>query len=106
MEITTETRRIPSEETVREAAKKIFEDEAGLEIDNGSWQYRMMPDRDIAVARFALCDGANTVFRRVLIMVRYSAENTCKIDVQASINRFPPTRREFYVAEECLLPAV
>lgn len=91
---------LPSEDTVIEAAVKLFEVETGLHIEERTWQYRQIPDRGASAARFALTDGKKTVFSNVLVVARYSTSQDFKLEVQASINGLPSVRRVFYVVEE------
>jgi hypothetical protein len=88
-----------------EAAVKIFEFEAGLRVESGTWQYRALPEKGVAVARFALSNGMNTRFDNVLIMARYSVSNPQMLEVQASVRGLSPMRRDFYVIDNALTPA-
>jgi 8-oxo-dGTP pyrophosphatase MutT (NUDIX family) len=92
---------VPPEKTMREVAHKLFEEEVGLRIEAGSWNYTPIPLKNAAEVSFTLFKGKKTVFSDVRIIGRYESEDSCKIEVQASINGLSPAVREFYVVEEC-----
>ncbi len=92
---------VPPEETMREVAHKLFEEEVGLRIKAESWCYTPILMSNAAEVKFALYNGKMTVFTDVRILGKYESEDSCKIEIQASINGLPPAVREFYVVEEC-----
>jgi hypothetical protein len=98
-------RRIPTQEILMEAAVKIFEFEAGLRVESGTWQYRALPEKGVAAAKFALSNGMSTRFDNVLIVARYSDSKPHMIQVQASVRGLSPMRRDFYVIDNALAPA-
>ena len=94
-------RPIPSEEVLLEAARLIFDADSGLSLVDGEWYFIILKDRNISVVRFALSDGKSIVFSRVRLAGWFAGTDSCKLNIEISINGLSPMRREFYVAEEC-----
>lgn len=92
---------VPPEKTMREVAHKLFEVDIGLKIEDGSWKYNPIPLSNSAEVKFTLFNGKMLVFSDVRVIGKYESEDSCKLQIQASINGLPPAVREFYVVEEC-----
>jgi hypothetical protein len=97
MEMVETSIRTPAESIIKEAAEKLFTKGTGLHVDQGSWQYKALPERGIAEARFSLSDGTRIIFANVLILAQYGKISPHKLEVRASIDGFSSMQREFFV---------